>query len=295
MAVLAIIAACGGRTLTDDGNTGSAGDPGTTTRGGSTATGTSGSFDPNGTTGGVGGGSSVTTGQGGTSVPCGAIACSELCCNPDCGICGSQNGGCPKIACGIGGATGMGGAVMPGGPLESCTSRIPGPLPCPNQAVCMCKSCSGEVNDCVNDPRCRAIWQCELKVNCRGADCYQPQTCRAVIDQYGGMGSMAIALLERPNRCLTTNGCASCGAAVDAGLACAAPAAPVGAISCMGSDGVNGCSETCFDNKMNVLSTKCVGSGCTCYFNGAETCSCFRNDAGPPIRCGDCCPRPGWP
>jgi hypothetical protein len=285
LTILVVIAACGGKT--NGGNTQGTGDPGTG-QGGATAVGTAGSFDP-----GVGGGnSSVTTGSGGANVPCGAVGCSELCCNPDCSICGSLNGGCPKIGCGMGGSTGMGGATMPSG---SCVSRIPGPLPCPNEAACTCNSCSAEVDDCVNDPRCQAIWQCELKFNCHGADCYQPQTCRAVIDQYGGPGSMAMALLLRPDRCMTMSGCGSCAATVDAGLACGAPAPPVGVTSCMGDTGGNTCSETCSDNQMNLFSTKCAGTACTCYYNGAQTCSCFHNDAGPPIRCGDCCPRPGWP
>ena len=125
IAVLAVIAACGGKVLTN-------GDNGNTT--GGTGSGTSGTGTSTGTgspTAGTGTGVPIGTTGTGTSVICGNSFCDPgwFCCNPACGTCAPPGGGCIESACVSTGATGVGGGFIGGagaGNPVDCVKPPPG-------------------------------------------------------------------------------------------------------------------------------------------------------------------------
>jgi hypothetical protein len=52
--------------------------------------------------------------------------------------------------------------------------------------VCVATSCAAEALACCKQPGCLDIVQCGREKLCSGIDCYQEDTCKAVIDAAGG-------------------------------------------------------------------------------------------------------------
>jgi hypothetical protein len=311
--VLALIAACGAKVLVDSssGDQGGGGSSIGSVGQGGTNVGTAGSFGTGAAGAYVAGGGGFY-GTGGFygeagSFPCGPRFCSAaaVCCNSQCGICVPPGAGCPAIACGTDGGFGTGGSSGIAGAfgmgdcggepypnMQACLTLFRGPLPCPQESLCLCNSCTCPAIICLGDLGCQQIWQCALKFNCRGTSCYTPQSCQKVIDQYG-MGSPSMNLALRLDRCVAGSGCDNCGGAVDAGAGCSVLPPPIGGWGCTGSGGPGQCDRQCRDDQMNTYSTKCANNACTCYYDGQLVCSCFQGPNGFGGSCGTCCP--GWP
>jgi hypothetical protein len=267
----------------------------------STGTGVTGTGPGTGSSGVTGAGGSIgtgsTTGAGGFGGggPCGPVLCAPglFCCNPSCGICVLPGQGCPLIGCGTGGSTGAGGfgGSSACGTLDVCMAQLSST--CRERAGCTCGDCPCEVHTCESDPGCQQILACALKTNCTGRNCYLPSTCKAVIDGFGGTGSLSFRRALDVDTCSQRFGCSFLCGSVDAGVACILPPPPVGGqISCSGGGSIGGseCSEDCTDLGMNSYVAKCVNRTCTCFYDGKQTCTCSMTS--PNGICRSCCP--GW-
>ena len=52
---------------------------------------------------------------------------------------------------------------------------------------CLCTTCSSQIVDCLSNFGCALILACAQQSGCQGLECYSAQTCRPVIDQFGGL------------------------------------------------------------------------------------------------------------
>ena len=71
------------------------------------------------------------------------------------------------------------------------------------------------------------------------------------------------------------------------------PRPPAVLASCSAGESVGGtsgenCTSSCQDNAGNVWAAKCLGSTCTCTYNGGRACTCTMTD--PDVGCNSCCP-----
>lgn len=81
-----------------------------------------------------------------------------------------------------------------GKPPETCQS-------------CLFSRCFGELTQCFQDFGCLEIFSCVQATGCNTFECYRPETCAAVIDQYGGPGSSAMSILLKAATCTLQSGC----------------------------------------------------------------------------------------
>jgi hypothetical protein len=72
-------------------------------------------------------------------------------------------------------------------------------------AGCTCANCTETMIACGNDPDkyCPTVIACANAKNCTGIDCYQPATCKDVIDAApGGISGIAVALAGDVGNCV---------------------------------------------------------------------------------------------
>jgi hypothetical protein len=197
---LVLSAACGGRTDALEGDysgsaaDGAGADAGTPAAGGSSAgrpghggtTGTAGSRPTAGThQGGSPAGGAYTT--GGVSPAGGAYTGGTF-----------GTGGTFPVAGTFTGGTSFGGFATGGsGPFGDCQS-------------CLKSACSGQLVQCLSDFGCISIFSCMQQSRCLGFECYSPDTCQKVIDQYGGPNGASMNELLQIVACGFTAGC-QCG------------------------------------------------------------------------------------
>lgn len=144
----------------------------------------------------------LADGSGMTTCTCfgGGTASGSCCTPPSCAGCGS---GFDFCVCVTGGAASCatGGA---GGAPNDCTLALQGDGQC---VSCECNLCPTEAYDCGQDAGCQAINGCMQKVGCRGIACYQPSTCKSVIDAYGGPTGASASLALALSSCAAGGGC----------------------------------------------------------------------------------------
>jgi hypothetical protein len=73
---------------------------------------------------------------------------------------------------------------------------------------CLCTSCLTPVSSCLGSFGCLAILGCFEQTNCQGFGCYQPGTCRGVIDFFGGLSSSSMGQVATLLACGALSGCA---------------------------------------------------------------------------------------
>jgi hypothetical protein len=106
---------------------------------------------------------------------------------------GTGYGGYP-----FGGTTGIGGAFMMGG-----FGGVP-----PNDCqTCIFQTCGDPLTQCLQDFGCLSILACTQATGCDAFQCYNPQTCGPIIDQWGGPGGPSMSMLLRAFSCVVTSGC----------------------------------------------------------------------------------------
>ena len=115
--------------------------------------------------------------------------------------CGSDDGGSPSkngTDSGTGGSGGSGGS----GGVAQCVSQATSAC-----EKCLCTDCFSQLGQCIADFGCPVILQCAANTGCTGASCYQPGTCKGVIDSFGGpfgqSTQMALSLVS----CSSSQGC----------------------------------------------------------------------------------------
>ena len=72
---------------------------------------------------------------------------------------------------------------------------------------CIFSTCNTELTQCFQDLGCISIFACAATSGCQGFDCYTPETCAGVIDQWGGFGSPSMKAMLRSVSCVVTSGC----------------------------------------------------------------------------------------
>ncbi len=72
---------------------------------------------------------------------------------------------------------------------------------CAEVGDCNCEQCLCELLACRDNVDCTSIRECAQMSGCLGVDCYQPETCQAVIDATGGIGSPGAQLALRLSTC----------------------------------------------------------------------------------------------
>jgi hypothetical protein len=142
----------------------------------------------------------------------------QICANEAVSPCGATCGGTGGSP-GVGGAPpGTGGLPSAGGSLSSGGS-FPGtggigsqcdvvfPDSCGN---CLCKQCFSPLSQCFNDDNfeCLAIFACVESTGCSGIGCYQDDTCKPIIDAFGGLTGDAATKAIALATCGAINGCA---------------------------------------------------------------------------------------
>jgi hypothetical protein len=96
-------------------------------------------------------------------------------------------GGAPSVTAGApshGGTANVAGAP---GIIQACQA-IAGTA-CQD---CLCATCSTQIVACASGLGCGLILACAQQTGCQGVACYRPQTCKSVIDRFGGLGGEAL-------------------------------------------------------------------------------------------------------
>jgi hypothetical protein len=135
------------------------------------------------------------------------------------GVTGGRSGG-QGGAPGFAGATGGFGACASsascGGSLSTCEGILAGSQS--DCVACNCESCAPAWEACVRDRGCAAIMQCSVSYGCHLVECYQAATCRAIIDEAGGITATSAALAFEIGACTARFGCSSTCATVSTEL-----------------------------------------------------------------------------
>ncbi len=104
------------------------------------------------------------------------------------------HGGTPNLAAGAPGIAGApnakGGSPGSGatsGIIEAC--QVIAGNSCQQ---CLCKTCSSPIVDCFSNFGCALILACAQQSGCQGLACYSAQSCRPVIDRFGGLTGAAM-------------------------------------------------------------------------------------------------------
>lgn len=78
----------------------------------------------------------------------------------------------------------------------------------PQECVsCLQESCTDELVQCFSDSGCFAIFRCVGLAGCTGLDCYTPQKCKKVIDQFGGPTGPSMQAVLGTLTCAVSSGC----------------------------------------------------------------------------------------
>jgi hypothetical protein len=80
--------------------------------------------------------------------------------------------------------------------------------------------------------------------------------------------------------------CLGAAPVMPSGMACSGGGSS-GTTSGAGGNAVTTCQNVCTDSAGNVWSSDCVGSTCSCIYNGTTYCTCTSTGTGP---CSSCCP-----
>jgi hypothetical protein len=105
-------------------------------------------------------------------------------------------GGRPNVgagAPGAGGVTNVAGAAASAGSgatsgiVEAC--QVIAGSSCQR---CLCTTCSSQIVECFSNFGCALVLACAQTTGCQGVACYTAQTCRPVIDQFGGLTGKAM-------------------------------------------------------------------------------------------------------
>jgi hypothetical protein len=86
--------------------------------------------------------------------------------------------------------------------VEQCQAAFPDAC-----GSCLCSACTNQVLTCANDLGCYTIQNCLDSTKCIGVNCYKPQTCKAVIDAFGGWNSKAMQEALQVAVCTGVSGC----------------------------------------------------------------------------------------
>jgi hypothetical protein len=174
-------------------------------------------------TGGFGGvptgGTAGTGGTGGTAGNCCAVHAGAGCqddsvescvCKSDPYCCSNhwdslcvgevESLGCGSCNMGTGGAGGTGGNGTGG--VGQCEVVFPDEC-----GSCLCNTCYDQLIACATDFGCIAIQQCFEATSCVGVNCYKPQTCKAVIDAFGGWNGPSMTNAFQFAACVGVSGC----------------------------------------------------------------------------------------
>jgi hypothetical protein len=122
-------------------------------------------------------------------------------------VAGAATGGFPT-----GGSPSFGGAFPSfGGSFPSFGGAFPtggfgGGVPIDCQ-TCLFQTCSGELSKCLQDIGCVSILACSATTGCQGFDCYTPEACAGVIDQFGGPKGESMSRVLGSLSCVLTSGC----------------------------------------------------------------------------------------
>lgn len=108
--------------------------------------------------------------------------------------------------------TSVGGAPTTGSSLTTGEGGSGGVAECVAQSqtkceACLCADCFQSYGDCVGDFGCPKILECIDEVGCSGLDCYTPDTCQKVIDQFGGLAGASVAYVTALVECAVTASC----------------------------------------------------------------------------------------
>ena len=97
-----------------------------------------------------------------------------------------------------------GGSAGTGGFGEVCS--LLGATPCEQ---CVCNQCAAPITNCFSDFGCTLIFACAQQTGCVGLACYASNTCRPVIDQFGGLTGPAMKNVLGLSACAltATNSC----------------------------------------------------------------------------------------
>src|SRR6478735_5261269 len=124
-------------------------------------------------------------------------------------------GGAPGIAgapnvggAGVGGVStgGAAGSGATSGIVEAC--QVIAGNSCQQ---CLCSTCSSQIVECFSNFGCALILACAQQTGCSGVACYNAQTCRPVIDQFGGLtGSSMKDVLSLLSCSLSSQNSCSC-------------------------------------------------------------------------------------
>jgi len=125
------------------------------------------------------------------------------------GVAGAPGkGGAPGVAGapGKGGAPNVGGTGATAGIVEAC--QVIAGNSCQQ---CLCSTCSSQIVECFSNFGCALILACAQQTGCQGVACYTAQTCRPVIDQFGGLtGSSMKDVLSLLSCSLSSQNSCSC-------------------------------------------------------------------------------------
>lgn len=106
------------------------------------------------------------------------------------GVAGAANiGGATSIAGApsVAGAPSTGGSAGTPGVIEAC--QVIAGNSCQQ---CLCSTCSSQIVQCFSNFGCALILACAQQTGCSGVACYNAQTCKPVIDQFGGLTGTAM-------------------------------------------------------------------------------------------------------
>jgi len=201
---VALAFGCGGRTSALDGDYGFT-ESGAANQGGSSVT-TGGTGSAAGRPGHAGTG----TVQGGSQAVGGTRT----------GTAGSYTGGYPSAGAVSYGGTGTGGAHSVGGYGYGAygTGGYPyggfpaggfstAGAPAQDCLSCFTQACGPQLGQCIQDFGCLAIFNCISSKGCQAYDCYTPQWCRGVIDQWGGPAGASMKEVLSAFNCAVQAGC----------------------------------------------------------------------------------------
>lgn len=105
------------------------------------------------------------------------------------------------------GGTGFGGFVF-GGEAGFGAAPLGGFGGVPQSCqTCLFESCSGQFLQCLQDIGCIEIIACAQQAGCQGIDCYDPNTCKKVIDRWGGPAGDSMKELLQTFGCAANAGC----------------------------------------------------------------------------------------
>jgi hypothetical protein len=166
------------------------------------------------------GGSSGSTGTGGTKATAGKPSKGGKASGGGVGTGGAGPfpvaGASPVGGTGIGGSFPVAGFPSFGGAFPSFGGASPtggafpvggfGGVPSDCQS-CIFKTCNAELTQCFQDVGCISIFACAATSGCQGFDCYTPEACAGVIDQWGGFGSPSMKAMLQSFSCVLGSGC----------------------------------------------------------------------------------------